>query len=152
MAPARCSTWLAAALVCSRLHCSSQHNGETAWSPQQQWTSRHFVFHARVDDGSVNAGVMDYLEANATLIATNTLHIDPSPWGPIQYFKYRDQADFKAGSPSECSSDSGACTLAFSDGRVEVHSPLAVDGHELHRRCLHGLPEHPGALVSVDIC
>ncbi len=101
----------------------------TSWAEERVWTSAHFVVHARVDDASMSAKALDYLEANAALIAQGQLGLNPSMWGPVQYYKYRDEADFKASSP--CPAGTGACNMNYGDGRVELHSPLAVDEHEL---------------------
>jgi hypothetical protein len=110
--------------------CSHTHDPETIW-PGPSWSSAHFVYHVRPNDSSVDAGVLNYLEANATLIAQGQLGLDPAQWGPIEYFKYRDDADFTAGNPCGGNPDTEGCCLYFSDGRIEVHSPLAVDPHEL---------------------
>jgi hypothetical protein len=94
------------------------------------WTSEHFVVHARSDDAAMNAGVLDYLEGNAALIAREKLGLASGSWGPVHYFKYRDEADLIANGP--CPGGASACNMHYLDsGRIEVHSPGAVDEHEL---------------------
>jgi hypothetical protein len=110
--------------------CSDKSDAHSSWSGPS-WSSAHFIYHARPDDGTVDTGVLAYLEANGDLVAHGTLGLDPSQWGPIEYFKYRDDADFAAGNPCGGAADTEGCCVYFSDGRIEVHTPLAVDPHEL---------------------
>jgi hypothetical protein len=95
------------------------------------WTSPHFVYHARAGDASVSADVLPYLEANLSLVAQGQLGLDPQQLTQIPYFKYRDLADFEAVNPCSPAVHPGACVLYYGDGSVEIHSPLAVDEHEL---------------------
>ena len=128
--------------------CSPKAAPETSW-PGPSWSSDHFVFHARPDDASVDAGVLAYLEANGDLVARGVLGLAPTQWGPIQYFKYRDDADFAAGNPP-CGGkpDTQGCCVYFSDGRIEIHSPLAVDPHELVHAYAKSLGVPPTFLVE----
>lgn len=120
-------------LVAVLLSTSSCGYG-THWSSEQSWTSTHFIYHARPDDSSVGPEVLEYLEENADLVARSQLGLDPTAWGPVDYFKYRDADDFAANAPCGQGEGTniGACTLDYSTkGRIEVHSPSAIHGHEL---------------------
>ncbi len=100
----------------------------THWSPEQTWSSAHFVYHAKPDDSSVDATVVDALEAHAAVTAAQWLGLSPDSWGPIDYFKYHDENELvAAGSPC----NDRPCTALFESGRIEVHTPLAIDDHEL---------------------
>src|SRR5262249_55548524 len=102
------------------------NDGQTQWAAEKSWSSAHFVYHARVDDDSVDATVTDQLKANATLIR-GWLGLASDAWGPIHYFKYRSLDDLVA-THSRCVDR--PCTTLFSSGRIEVHTPLAIDQHE----------------------
>lgn len=127
--------------------CSPKSDPETSW-PGPSWSSDHFVYHARPDDTSVHAGVLAYLEANGDLVAQAVLGLDPAQWGPIQYFKYRDDADFADGNPCGGTPDTAGCCVYFSDGRIEIHSPLAVDPHELVHAYAKSLGDPPTFLLE----
>jgi len=100
----------------------------THWSPEQTWSSAHFVYHAKLDDSSIDATVVEALEAHAAVTATHWLGLSPDSWGPIDYFKYHDENDLvAAGSPC----NDRPCTTLFQSGRIEIHTPLAIDEHEL---------------------
>jgi hypothetical protein len=128
--------------------CSHPPDPETHWTAEQSWSSAHFIYHARPDDGTVDAGVLDYLEANAALIAHGQLGLEPASWGPVHYFKYRDDADFAAANGCQGLSDALACCDYFSDGRTEIHSPLAVDPHELVHAYARSLGVPPWLLIE----
>jgi hypothetical protein len=100
----------------------------TRWSSDQTWSSAHFVFHAKPDDSSVDATAVDALEAHAAVTALRWLGLSPDAWGPIDYFKYHDENELvAAGSPC----NDRPCTTLFESGRIEIHTPLAIDEHEL---------------------
>jgi len=113
------------AVVMGLAGCGGGHG--TSWGVEKSWSSEHFIYHARVDDDSVDATVMDQLEANATLIR-GWLGLGSEPWGPVHYFKYRSIDDLVA-AHGPCPAT--ACTNMLSSGRIEVHTPLAIDQHEL---------------------
>ena len=117
---------------------SAQH---THWLGAQSWSSRHFVYQARRGDTSVDAQVVDWLEANAKAIGVDYLGAELDARDPIHYFKYPSQDDFDRDAP--CPDAALACTLAFSDGHVEVHSPLPVDGHELVHAYMASIGQPP---------
>ena len=100
----------------------------THWSAEQTWSSAHFVYHAKPDDDSVDATVVAALEAHAAVIASQWLGLPAGSWGPIDYFKYHSEIELvAAGSPC----GDRPCTTLFDSGRVEIHTPLAIDEHEM---------------------
>ena len=113
------------AVVIGLAGCSG--GDQTSWLVEKTWSSAHFIYHARVDDDSVDATVMDQLEANATLVR-GWLGLGSDAWGPVHYFKYKNIDDLVA-SHSRCVDT--ACTNLFSSGRIEIETPLAIDQHEL---------------------
>ncbi|HEY4103752.1 MAG TPA: hypothetical protein VGM44_07670 [Polyangiaceae bacterium] len=100
----------------------------THWLAEQTWSSKHFVYHARPDDDSVDASAVVELEKHAAVVAGQWLGLAQDSWGGINYFKYRDEnALVAAGSPC----GDRPCTVLFDSGRIEIHSPLPIDEHEL---------------------
>ncbi len=108
--------------------CGSPSVAPTKWTGEVTWSSAHFVYHARPDDGTVGPEVIDDLESNAALVASGWLQLPEHTSGPIHYFKYRSFDELVA-ARSVC--EDRACTHLFADGRVEVHSSLPVELHEL---------------------
>jgi hypothetical protein len=113
---------------CGLAACGGSGATPTHWATEKTFSSADFVYHARPDDDSVDPEVLDVLERNRSLVATGWLGLPADGRGPIEYFKYRNDDDLVA-ARSACGDR--ACTLLFDNGRVEVHSSLAVDPHEL---------------------
>ena len=112
----------------------------THWSDEQTWSSAHFVYHALPGDDAVDATVVDQLEEHAAITAAQWLGLPSDSWGPIDYFKYPDENRLvAAGSPC----DDRPCTVLFASGRIEIHSPLAIDEHELTHSYVIGLTSAP---------
>jgi hypothetical protein len=88
----------------------------------QSWSSAHFAYSARVEDGGVCAGVVDQLEAHFAVV--NDYLGLTWPGEVIDYYKYVDAADFA--SHSDCPPQAIACS-----SERNVESPLILDGHEL---------------------
>ena len=62
------------------------------------------------------------------MTAAQWLGLAADSWGPIDYFKYPSESDLVM-ARSPCGDR--PCTTLFESGRVEIHTPLAIDEHEL---------------------
>jgi hypothetical protein len=116
--------WVLALLLCALvLSCNGPH---LDLPKDQIWTSPHFRYAARADDSGVCSGVVDQLEAH---LQTLTTYLG-LPWtgGVIDYYKFRDLADFQ--SNSGCPPAAGGCNSSSSAG-PDVRSPMPLHGHEL---------------------
>ena len=123
-------SWCAPAVVGMTIAAAGCGGGATPtrWSAEQTWSSAHFVYHAKPDDDSVDATVVTALEAHAAVMASQWLGLASNRWGPIDYFKYHSESELvAAGSPC----GDRPCTTLFESGRVEIHTPLAIDEHEM---------------------
>jgi hypothetical protein len=109
--------WLCIALSSLTLGCSED---EEPWGPA--WTSSHFVYRARPDDEMACASILEPLEAHAALLSE--FYDDFSLLYPVEYFKYRDEADLKSESP--CYPEMAACAYGLT-----IHSVENLHEHEL---------------------
>ena len=68
-------------------------------------------------------------------MASQWLGLPSTSWGPIDYFKYHSESELvAAGSP--CRDRPG--TARFKSGRIEIHTPLAIDEHEMTHAYVSG--------------
>lgn len=119
--------------------------GEAPSNQFLTWSSEHFDYHARVDDPSVEPGVLEALEAHGELVAQK-LGRQPQEWSKVHYYKYRDLHDLHANSP--CEGSQAGCQFRAKGGPNQLHSPLSIDEHELTHAYTDSLGRPPDFLTE----
>ena len=102
--------------------------------------SQFFEYHDRVDE-PLCPTLLSLLDDHARLIA-GKIGFNPDPADPIQYFKFRDDGDFRASSP--CPPENGSCASASG-----VYSEYFFEPHELaHTYLFRAWGSKPTGLVA----
>ncbi|HEY5958105.1 MAG TPA: hypothetical protein VIV60_16190, partial [Polyangiaceae bacterium] len=106
----------------------------------RSWESEHFRYHVRDGDERACEAVLEQLEQHFELTRTYL----GFPWSgdrKIEYYKFRDNADYS--SNSGCPVDSGSCAL-----QSTVFSPDTLNEHELIHAYLAPLGLPPAFFVE----
>ena len=125
-------------LVALTIACSADKSSN--FPGDRLWESQHFRYHTREYDRGACAGVLEQLERHFQLMHGYL----GFPWQPdqkVDYYKFIDEADYKAN--SECPSNSGSCTRETS-----IRSWRTLEKHELIHAYLASLGRPPEFFVE----
>jgi len=122
------------------LALTSACEGDRDLPNDQTWESAHFRYHIRKGDQAACEGVLLQLERNFEIMQ-GFLGLAWPAGKKVDYYKFRDQNDFRKNAP--CSKNSASCTEDSS-----VMSPYVLQEHELIHAYLAPFGDPPSFFVE----